>query len=327
MNNILVTGGAGYIGSHICKTLKENNYIPITLDNLSRGFQESVKYGPFFQGNISNLQILKEIRKSYPLNGVIHCAAFAYVGESVEKPDLYFENNFNETDKFLKNLFLTGGVPPLVFSSTCATYGIPQFTPINENHPQKPVNPYGETKLRVENVIKSLSIEQGFNYSLLRYFNAAGSEESGDIGENHRPETHLIPLAIKAVVDPDFTLKIFGDDYPTNDGTAIRDYIHVNDLASAHLKALEKIKLEERNLVLNLGTGIGSSVLEVVNTVSKVFAQKVKYEIVAKREGDPPILVADNKKAKKELGWGNDLRTLEESVENAVNYLRNKEIG
>lgn len=318
---VLVTGGAGYIGSVICKFLSKNGISPITLDNLSRGHEDAVKFGPFFKGNISDLEILKKIRNEHEISGVIHCAAYAYVGESVENPDLYFENNFEESRKFLNNLIATGGIPSFVFSSTCATYGNPNYLPIDENHPQNPINPYGETKLNVEKLIKELSDTHGFNYSILRYFNAAGADPELEVGERHNPETHLIPLALNASASDNFQLQVYGSDFDTDDGSAIRDYIHVWDLASAHYNCLIRNIRDKKNMTLNLGTSKGSSVFEVIEAINRVTKNKVKYKLSSRREGDPAALYADNSLAQNEINWGADLRSLEDCIRDAYKFL------
>jgi len=328
---ILVTGGVGYIGSHTSKILKEHGHKVLILDNLSRGFPEVAHNAlklPLIIGDVGNKELLKKILsgkhmsllgtdfENKPIEAIIHFAAVAYVNESVKKPLKYYQNNLSETinllevicdENFYKSCGLNSPVP-IVFSSTCATYGIPTKLPITELHPQNPINPYGRSKLFIEYVLKDLSISSNLNSVILRYFNAAGASEDTLIGENHDPETHLIPLALKAAIFKKSDLKIFGNDYDTDDGTCIRDYIHVVDLADAHLKSLYKI-MENRSdqgsnsLIYNLGNDLGISVKEILLSVEKVTGNKVPFKYESRREGDPPILFASSEKIKNELSW------------------------
>ncbi len=298
---VLVTGGAGYIGSHACQALACQGHVPITVDNLSRGFEKAVQWGPFYQADILETERIYEILKRENIEAVFHFAAFAYVGESVSDPVMYYQNNVQGSLSLL-NAMKKANVKKIIFSSTCATYGIPHTLPITEESEQRPINPYGQSKLMVEAILQEFSRAHDFSVVSLRYFNACGADPKGLIGENHQPETHLIPLTLKAALDPHFTLSIFGDDYPTKDGTCIRDYIHISDLAEAHVLALKELS-QPGVKIFNLGTGQGISVKEIVSGVEKITGKKVKVKISARREGDPAILVADGSKAKKQLNW------------------------
>ncbi|MCU0372475.1 MAG: UDP-glucose 4-epimerase GalE, partial [Ignavibacteria bacterium] len=256
------------------------------------------------------------------IDSVIHFAAFAYVGESVEKPEIYYKNN--EVGSFnLINALKDCRINKIVFSSTCSVYGNPVNVPISESEPLKPINPYARTKLMIENILSDFENAYGINYVALRYFNAAGCSEDGTIGESHDPETHLIPLVMHSIMKEDKMLRVFGNDYETNDGTCIRDYIHVNDLADAHMKALEYLNSGKKSAVFNLGTGDGNSVMDIIRVTEEVTGLKARYDIVARREGDPAVLVADNKKAKNILGWQPEY-TLKDIIESAWNWQKNK---
>lgn len=316
---VLVTGGAGYIGSHTCKLLNESGYMPVVYDNLVYGHERAVKWGPFERGDISDNAKLTNVIRKYDPVGVIHFAAYADVGESVKNPAKYYMNNISGTISLLEAMRNTE-VRDIVFSSTCATYGEPEVTPISENHPQNPVNPYGFTKLVIEHALTDYASGHGFKCGILRYFNAAGADSNGEIGEDHDPETHLIPLAIRAAFDDAYTLSIFGNDYDTPDGTAIRDYIHVTDLADAHVLGLEYLHNTKRSFSVNLGTGIGHSVTEIADAVARVSGKSVKSAISSRREGDPPVLVADNSAAKKILSWKPRFNTIDSIVDSAVNW-------
>ncbi len=316
---VLVTGGAGYIGSHTCKLLDESGYTPVVYDNLVYGHEWAVKWGPLEQGDLLDNAKLTNVIKNYNPVGVIHFAAYADVDESVENPSKYYTNNVCGTISLLETMRNTD-VRDIVFSSTCATYGIPQLTPISEDHPQNPINPYGFTKLVIEHALTDYASGHDFRCGILRYFNAAGADPDGEIGEDHDPETHLIPLAIRAAFDDTYTLSIFGSDYDTPDGTAIRDYIHVTDLASAHVLGLEYLHNTKQSFHVNLGTGIGHSVAEVSDAVERVSGKSVKSVISSRRKGDPPVLVADNSAAKKILSWEPKFNTIDSIVDSAVNW-------
>jgi UDP-glucose 4-epimerase len=301
---ILITGGAGYIGSQTNLSLLDAGYKTVVFDNLVYGHE---KYIPpqsvFVKGDLSNQEQIDKVFKDYKIDGVIHFAAYAYVGESVENPRKYYLNNVVGTMNLL-HAMLDNGVKDIVFSSSCATYGIPEAVPITESEKQMPINPYGYTKLMVEQIFKDYHKAYNLNSISLRYFNACGADLELRTGENHNPETHLIPLVLQVAAGKRYNIKIFGNDYDTPDGTCVRDYIHTKDLAAAHILALEKI-FETGNLCkqYNLGTGNGYSVLEIINKAIEVTNHQISYEISPRREGDPAKLVADNTKARTELGW------------------------
>ena len=297
---VLVTGGAGYIGSHAARMLRREGYEVLIYDNLSTGYEFLAQGFELIRGDIGDSACLLPVL--HRVDAVMHFAAHAYVGESVQNPRKYFHNNV-ESALALLNACMDAGVTRLVFSSTCAVYGIPAQVPIVEDSPRLPVNPYGVTKLLFERALEAYSQAYGLRYMSLRYFNAAGADESGETGECHNPETHLIPLALMAVAGSGPELQIFGNDYPTADGTCIRDYIHVNDLAAAHVKALQYLADGGDSTVANLGTGHGHSVLQVLATIKEVTGKAAPYRIVSRRFGDPPVLVADSKYAEKLLKW------------------------
>ena len=299
---ILVTGGAGYVGSHACKALAQAGHHPIVYDNLSRGRRSLVKWGTFEEGDILDGSRLRHVLTRHRPDGVLHFAAFAYVGKSVEHPALYYRNNVIGSHSLLEAV-RECGPNLLVFSSTCATYGPPLRLPIDEDHPQQPVNPYGASKLAVERMLYDYGKAYGLRWVALRYFNAAGADPDGEIGEMHEPETHAIPLAILAALGRMPSFQVYGTDYPTSDGSAIRDYIHVTDLASAHVAALDYLLAEGGSRAVNLGTGVGTSVLEIVRAVESVVGRPVPITHQGRRGGDPDVLVADGKRARVTLGW------------------------
>lgn len=301
-NAVLVTGGAGYIGSHTCKILKQSGFVPITYDNLVYGHRHAVKWGPFVEGDLADKALLNKTIEDFNVSSVIHFAAYAYVGESMQLPEKYFRNNVINTLNLLEVL-KERDIKNIVFSSTCATYGIPDTVPISENHLQTPVNPYGESKLFIEKALHWYSEAYDFKSVALRYFNAAGADLDTEIGEEHDPETHLIPLIIQSALGQRPHVEIFGTDYDTPDGTAIRDYIHVVDLATAHVRALQYLQNGGESVALNLGTGNGSSVREVIAAVERNTGLTVPYKESSRRAGDPPALVAKPLKAKEVLGW------------------------
>jgi UDP-arabinose 4-epimerase len=300
--SILVTGGAGYVGSHACKALAAAGYRPIVYDNLARGHRDAVKWGPLVEGDLHDRDRLIAAMRAHRVEAVMHFAAFAYVGESVTAPALYYRNNVVGTLSLLDAMHASG-VARIVFSSTCAVYGIPQTVPIRETTTKAPVNPYGETKLATERALRWYGAAYGMRSAALRYFNAAGADPDGEIGENHEPETHLIPLILRAALGTGEALRIFGSDYPTRDGSAIRDYIHVTDLADAHVRALRHLAEGGDSLELNLGTGGGHSVREVIAAVERIAGRKVPVSEAPRRPGDPPELVADAALAADRLGW------------------------
>jgi UDP-glucose 4-epimerase len=299
---ILIVGGAGYIGSHVNKKLNLHGYETIVFDNLSYGHRDFVKWGVFEEGDLGEINDIRLVFKKYPIDAVMQFAAFTYVGESVEDPQKYYLNNLRNTMNLLE-VMLEENVKQFVFSSTCATYGEPEEIPITEDHPQNPINPYGRGKLMVEQILSDYSHAYNLQYASLRYFNAAGADPDGEIGELHQPESHLIPLILDVALGKRDDIKIFGTDYPTPDGTCIRDYIHVMDLADAHIKALEYLRKGGVSDVFNLGNGKGFSVREVIDTAVKVTGKKIKATVTGRRPGDPPVLVGSALKAREVLDW------------------------
>jgi UDP-arabinose 4-epimerase len=302
MRRVLVTGGAGFIGSHTCKALAAAGIEPITLDNLESGHRDAVRWGPLVVADIADRTAVATTIAQYEPEAVIHFAAYAYVGESVSDPSKYYRNNVAGTIALL-DACRSADVRSVVFSSTCATYGAPSVLPIVEATPQQPINPYGRTKLMVEQILADQAEAYGLRYVALRYFNACGADPDGEIGERHSPETHLIPRALMAAAGALPTLQVFGDDYPTPDGTCIRDYIHVSDLARAHVLALEHLRRGGENLAVNLGTGRGTSIREIVGAIRRITAREVPLSFEARRVGDPPSLYADPTLARERLGF------------------------
>ncbi len=300
MKTILVTGGAGYIGSHTVKNLMANGYVCVVLDNLIYGHREAVLTPHFELADINDSKALGRIFTSYQIDAVLHFAAFGYVGESVTDPQKYYKNNVTGTLCLLESM-LAHNVKNIVFSSTCATYGQPEYTPMDERHPQHPINPYGQSKLMIETIFADYEKAYGLNHISLRYFNAAGASADGEIGESHNPETHLIPLVFQAIQGKRDSLAIFGTDYDTPDGTCLRDYIHVEDLAEAHRLALEKIT--SYSGYLNLGTGVPTSVKEIIAAAEQVTGKSCPVKEADRRPGDPARLFAAKEKAKNVLGW------------------------
>lgn len=319
---ILIMGGAGYIGSHTLKHLLNKGYECIVADNLVYGHREAVdSRAKFIQADLLDKESLRNIFKNNKIDAVIHFAAFAYVGESVVNPQKYYTNNLVGTLNLL-DVMLEFDVKKIVFSSTCATYGEPKYTPIDESHPQNPINPYGKTKLMIEEVFEDYSKAYGLKYIALRYFNAAGASFDSTIGESHSPETHIIPLVLKAIKGEIQNVKVFGDDYDTKDGTCIRDYIHVEDLATAHRLAYEN--LDNYSGFINLGTGVGTSVKEIIAVAEKITGKVCPKEFVQRRAGDPARLFADNKKAKEVLGWTIKYDKIDDILKTAWEWELNK---
>ncbi len=310
---ILLTGGAGYIGSHTAKALTQCGYEPIVLDNLSTGHRWAVQWGPLVKGDVGDAILLDRVLREYSIGAVVHFAANAYVGESMTNPRKYFHNNVVNALTLLDAMLATG-VQSIVFSSTCATYGIPECVPITEDHPQRPVNPYGESKLFIERALRWYDQAYGLKSVALRYFNAAGADPDGTLGEIHTPETHLIPLVLETALDNRSLVNIYGTDYPTPDGTAIRDYIHVTDLAEAHAAALRYLERGGTSTAINLGTGSGYSVRQVIATAERVTGRAVVARHCARREGDPAVLVARVQRAPEMLGWRPKVSDLESIV-------------
>nr|WP_035245052.1 UDP-glucose 4-epimerase GalE [Desulfogranum mediterraneum] len=309
---VLISGGAGYIGSHTCKVLKNNGYLPVTYDNLIYGHKEAVKWGPFEEGDILDFDRLKGVFDRYNPIAVIHFAAFGYVGESVVDPGKYYTNNVTGTVNLLE-VMRSVDCKNIVFSSTCATFGVPETLPLTEASAQQPINPYGWSKLMIEQVLADYDRAYGLKHVALRYFNAAGADPAGETGEDHFPETHLIPLVLEAALGKRKQIVIYGDDYPTPDGTAIRDYVHVMDLADAHVRALAMLEAGGASDQFNLGSETGTSVREIVDIAAAVCGREIPSVYGDRRDGDPPVLVADAAKARELLQWEprfSDARTI-----------------
>ncbi len=324
MGKILVCGGAGYIGSHINKMLNQQGYETIVFDNLVYGHKEAVKWGELIIGDLADTKALDDLFKRYKFDAVFHFAAYAYVGESVYDPEKYYYNNVVNTLNLL-HVMKEHGVNKIVFSSTCATYGEPDKVPITEDMPQNPINPYGATKLMVERIFKDYNHAYGLQFVVLRYFNAAGADPDGEIGESHDPETHIIPLVLDAASGVREDVKVFGTDYDTPDGSCIRDYIHVTDLASAHLLALKHLESGGESDFFNLGNEKGTSVLEVVESVRRVTGKEFKVILTERRPGDPAKLVGASSKAREILGWKPEFEDIDTIVAHAWNWHEKKE--
>ena len=323
---VLVTGGAGYIGSHACKALARAGYLPVAYDNLVYGHEAAVRWGPFVRADLADTERLLATMREHRIAAVMHFAAFGYVGESVQKPALYFRNNVVNAVNLL-DAMLAAEIPHIVFSSSCATYGTPEVVPITEAAPQRPINPYGDTKLIVERMLHWYGGAYGLAACALRYFNAAGADPDGEIGEDHDPETHLIPLVLDAALGRRPQIDIYGSDYPTRDGTAVRDYIHVQDLAAAHVRAIAYLQDGGGSVAMNLGTGRGHTVREVVDTAERITGRKVPRRYVARRAGDPPELVADARRAREVLGWQAELSDLDSIIGTAWAWHVRKNAG
>lgn len=325
--NVLVIGGAGYIGSHCVRQLIQAGHTPVVLDNLVYGHTgallPSVK---FYRGNLEDKKFVGEILDKEKIDIVMHFAAFINVGESVTNPIKYYYNNLCGVVALIETM-VEHGVKKFVFSSTCATFGVPQKLPLTEDHLQLPINPYGQTKLDVENFLKACARAYGISFVALRYFNASGAAEDGTIGEDHTPETHLIPLTIFAATGKRASIKVFGDDYDTPDGTCLRDYIHVDDLCRAHIAAFKNLEVPSSCSFYNLGTGTPNSVMEIIKGVEEVTGLKVPYEMAARREGDPAALYANSVKAKTELGWQIKFNDVREIIETAWRWHKNNPNG
>ncbi len=316
---ILVCGGAGYIGSHINKQLNKEGYETIVFDNLIYGHREAVKWGTFIEGDLANEAALEAVFERFRIDAVFHFAAYAYVGESVEKPEKYYYNNVVNSLNLLK-VMRRHDSNKIIFSSTCATYGEPEKVPITEDMPQNPINPYGMTKLTVERIFKDYQKAYGLKFAVLRYFNAAGADPDGEIGESHDPETHIIPLVLDAASGKRDDIKVFGTDYDTTDGSCVRDYIHVSDLADAHLKALHYLENGGESDFFNLGNSLGTSVLEVIDSVKRVTGKEFKVTLSDRRAGDPAKLVGSSEKAEKVLGWKPRYADIDTIVAHAWNW-------
>ncbi|WP_392709682.1 UDP-glucose 4-epimerase GalE [Rhizobium ruizarguesonis] len=313
---ILVTGGAGFIGSHICKALSRAGMIPVTYDNLSTGHADSVRWGPLIRAELADAATLRRTLAEFSPDCVIHCGANAYVGESVDMPRKYYRNNVVGSLTLLEAC-LDQDIERIVFSSSCATYGIPASLPIREESPQHPVNPYGRTKLIFEMALEDFAAAYGIRFAALRYFNAAGADPEGELAERHHPETHLIPRALLAAAGRLERLDIFGTDYATEDGTCVRDYVHVSDLAQAHLAAVNHLMAGGGSLSVNLGSGRGTSVREILEAIYRASGREVPVNYRARRAGDPPILFANTARAKAELGFSPVLSDIDTIIRTA----------
>lgn len=316
---VLVTGGAGYIGSHACKALAAAGYTPVAYDSLVFGHRWAVQWGPLVVGDLADTALIRKTIRDHDITACIHFAAFTYVGESVTDPRKYFRNNVVNTLGLMDSL-VEAGVKRMVFSSTCATYGDPEYMPLDEAHRQQPVNPYGESKLMVERMLHWYGRAYGLGWTALRYFNASGADPEGRIGEEHDPETHLIPLILQTALGERSHIGIFGTDYPTADGTAVRDYIHVDDLADAHVLALGHLERGGESQAFNLGTGTGHSVRAVIEAAERVTGQAVPVKLAPRREGDPAVLVAEPKRAREVLGWQPKYTEIDGIVATAWNW-------
>lgn len=319
MPRALVVGGAGYVGSHACKALAQAGYEPVVYDNLVFGHAETVKWGPLEVGDIRDENRLDAVFKQYCPSVVMHFAAFAYVGESVIDPSKYYNNNVVGSVSLLDSM-RRNGVGKIIFSSTCATYGVPLTLPINEETPQLPINPYGYSKLVIEHALADYERAYGLKWAAMRYFNAAGCDPDGEIGECHDPETHAIPLAIAAALGTGPRFQVFGTDYDTPDGTAIRDYVHVTDLASAHVNAIDYLDGENPSQAFNLATGRGTSVMELINAVEKSTGRRVPIDLSQRRPGDPPVLFADAERAMTVLQWSPEFLDINDTVATAARW-------
>jgi UDP-arabinose 4-epimerase len=321
MKTILVTGGAGFVGSHACKALARAGYLPVTFDSLERGHEWAVKWGPLVRGDVRNEDDLARAFTTHRPWAVMHFAAYSYVGESTAEPAKYYDNNVGGSAKLLEAC-AAFGCNNVVFSSSCATYGVPAWMPLTEDAPQNPVNPYGYTKLVVERMLRDAEAACGIRHVALRYFNAAGADPDGEIGESHDPETHIIPLVLFAAMGRKPVIDIFGNDYPTPDGTCIRDYVHVSDLADAHVAAIERLAEGHPSDVFNLGNGRGFSVAEVVTAAERVTGRTVQRNICPRRAGDTAVLVSDSSKARVLLSWTPRFPALDQQIAHAWGWLR-----
>ena len=321
--NILVTGGAGYIGSHACKALAAQGYTPVVYDNFSRGNRWAVKWGPLEEGDIADPARLRGVFEKYRPEALMHFAAYAYVAESVQNPLMYYQNNVAGTASLLSSLLDYRAVP-VVFSSTCATYGVPDGVPISEDQPQRPINPYGHTKLFVEQMLRDLHRSHGLAWIALRYFNAAGADPEGEIGEAHDPEPHVIPLAITAAQNGG-AFRLNGVDYDTPDGSCVRDFVHVADIADAHVRALKLLLDGGESCALNLANAVGYSVKQVVAITEQVCGRPIRLEVGPRRAGDPAVLVGDSTRARRLLGWNPSRSDLRTQIADAWNWARKRD--
>lgn len=322
-NRILIVGGAGYIGSHVNKMLSKCGYETVVFDNLVYGHKEAVKWGTLVTGDLGDKIALEQLFQTYRFDCVFHFAAYAYVGESVTNPSKYYNNNVANTLQLL-DVMLKYGVRRFVFSSSCATYGVPERIPVTEDMPQRPINPYGSSKLMIERILEDYHNAYGLNYCALRYFNAAGADPDGEIGESHNPEPHLIPLVLAAAAKDRPCVKVFGTDYETKDGSCVRDYIHVTDLADAHLRAMDYLIAGNESTCVNLGNGTGYSVLEIIKAAKNVCGQDFSVECEGRRPGDPAILIGSSAKARRILGWSPSYTRVEDILGHAWYWYNHK---
>lgn len=323
MTAVLVAGGAGYIGAQTCKALAMAGYLPVTLDSLVTGYRAAVKWGPLVEADLRDREAVLDAVRRYDVKAAIHFAAFSLVGESTQNPAKYYDNNVGAATAFVSAL-VEGGVEPVVFSSTAAAYGIPKQTPIPEDHPLAPINPYGGSKIAFEQVLHWMSQAHPLRYTILRYFNAAGADPDGEVGESHVPETHLIPLICQAAFGNGKPLTVFGTDYDTKDGTAVRDYIHVVDLAMAHVAAVKRLLDGGGNRIFNVGTGEGVTVLDMLTTAERVLGKPVPHSFGPRRAGDPQALVADVSRIRGELDWKPRHSSLETLIRTAALWQENR---
>ncbi len=322
MKTILITGGAGYIGSHFCKVAKQNGYNPVVFDNLSTGKKEFVKWGDLVIGDLHDYNLLIDTFKKYNPIAVVHFAASIEVGESVVNPYKYYDNNVISTLTLL-NAMINSNIKNIIFSSTAAIFGMPNVSIVNENTEKLPINPYGASKLMVEQILDDFNKAYNINYTALRYFNASGADPDGELGETHEPANHLIPIVLEKYMNNE-EVEVFGGDWNTKDGTCIRDYVHVVDLANAHVLALEKMLNTNQSKKINLGTGSGFSVLEIIKKSEEVIGDKIKYKIVNRRAGDPEMLVCDNNLAKEYLNWDIKFKDVKNHILHTWNWLNRK---
>ena len=324
--HILIVGGAGYIGSHMVKDLLAAGYPVVTLDNLSRGHRSLLPGGEFVEGDMGDPDVLDGVFRQYPVKAVMHFAAHSQVGESVQHPMMYYRNNVANTITLLEAM-QRAGVRHFIFSSSAAVYGEPERTPIDEEHPCLPTNPYGMTKLMVEHILRDVSGVTDLGYCSLRYFNAAGADTSGEIGERHEPETHLIPLVLQVATGERESIKIFGEDYPTPDGTCLRDYIHVSDLTQAHLLALESLLNGGDSATYNLGNSTGYSVRQIIDSARQITGQAIPAVMADRRAGDPAILIADSTRIRKQLGWRPRFEKIDDIIDTAWTWHQKEATG
>lgn len=320
MKSVLVTGGAGYIGSHMVQALSRAGYRVVILDNLSEGHTLAAQHGDLIEEDLADRGVVRAVLRRHRPSAILHFAASCSVKESVEDPLLYYKNNVVATMNLIESA-LEVGIPRFIFSSTAAVYGEPQEVPITETHPLSPINPYGWTKLTAERLLGDVSRAYGLKFVTFRYFNAAGADPQSGLGEDHRPETHLIPLAIRAAINDEAKLDVYGTDYPTRDGSCIRDYVHVLDLVDAHMRGLKYLEEDGESVTLNLGTTHGTSVMEIIGSIERVTGLRIPYRVAPRRDGDPAVLVASNRKAKEVLGW-EPKHELDDMIRSAYDFCR-----